>query len=180
MTCIVGLKKDDKIYIGGDTLGSNLYSKTVRMDDKVFIKDDMIFGFTSSYRMGQILRYSFTAPERSVKVIDDMTYLVNDFIPALINCYSKFHWLTKEKDVASGGTFLLGYKKRLFAIYNDFQVAESIDDYCSCGCGEDFALGSMYSTEQSSLTPEDRITKAIEAATKFSCGVGGNIVIKNI
>ena len=52
MTCIVGLKKDYKIYIGGDTLGSNLYSKTVRMDDKVFIKDDMIFGFTSSYRMG--------------------------------------------------------------------------------------------------------------------------------
>lgn len=77
MTCIVGLKHKDKVYIGGDSLGANTaFQKTVRADEKVFQKDDMIFGFTSSFRMGQILRYSFFPPAR-IENITDMQYLRN-------------------------------------------------------------------------------------------------------
>ena len=36
MTCIVGLVHEGVTYIGGDSLGSNGYSKTVRKDKKVF------------------------------------------------------------------------------------------------------------------------------------------------
>ena len=37
--------------------------------------------------------------------------------------------------------------------------------------GKDFALGSLYSTEKTNLTTQERINFALEAAAKFSAGV---------
>lgn len=179
MTCIVGLKDNGKVYLGGDSLGSNTYNKTVRADQKIFIKNDMIFGFTSSYRMGQILRYSFVPPKRLLEDDDDMKYLVDKFIPTLIHCYDDRGFLTKRENVAIGGTFLLGYKNRLFKIEGDFQVGESDSDFSACGCGEDFALGSLYSTKN--MTDVNaRINVALNAAAEFSPGVGGPSLILSI
>jgi ATP-dependent protease HslVU (ClpYQ) peptidase subunit len=179
MTCIVGIKDNGKVYIGGDSLGSSHYKKVIRVDQKIFIKNDMIFGFTSSYRMGQILRYSFVAPKQLHEDADDMEYLVNKFIPALIKCYDSHGYLTKKENVVIGGVFLLGYKTKLYKIESDFQVGESINEFDACGSGEDFALGSLYST--TAITdPESRIQTAINAAAEFSPGVGGNNLIMSI
>ena len=64
MTCIVGLEHKGKVYIGGDSAGVAGYSLSVRADQKVFINGNFIFGFTSSFRMGQILRFGFNPPRR--------------------------------------------------------------------------------------------------------------------
>jgi len=60
MTCIVGLidKESKKIYMGGDSAGVANYSLSVRKDPKVFKRYGFIFGFTSSFRMGQLLMCS--------------------------------------------------------------------------------------------------------------------------
>ena len=179
MTCIVGIKHNGKVYIGGDSQGSTYHSKVIRADQKVFVRDDMIFGFTSSYRMGQILRYSFVIPKRLHEDNDDMKYLVDKFIPALIKCYDEGGYLTKVQNASVGGTFLLGYKNKLYKIENDFQVGESVDDYDACGSGEDFALGSLFSTK-TITDPEERIKLAIDAASSYSPGVGGSTYILNI
>lgn len=184
MTCIVGLKHKDKIYIGGDSLGSNSdLQKTVRADAKVFIKHDMIFGFTSSFRMGQILRYAFDIPQRA-EGVEDMEYLVRTFIPAVIECFETNGFTPKEDEDSSavGGVFLLGYKGQLYQIETDFQVGIPTLDYDACGCGDDLALGSMYTSEQldKKLTPEKRITMALEAASAHSAGVAGPYVIMSI
>jgi hypothetical protein len=169
MTCIVGLKHRGKVYIGGDSLGSNsALQKTVRADEKVFKKDDMIFGFTSSFRMGQILRYSFHPPARSEN-IEDMQYLVGTFIPALIKTYSDHGFLSKSHDRNVGGVFLLGYRKELYKIESDFQVGIPVLDYDTCGCGDDLASGCLYATE--GREPIFRIEKALEAASLHSAGV---------
>ena len=60
MTCIIGLKHADRIYIGGDRCGAAGYSVTVRTESKVFMREDsldrpFLFGYTSSFRMGQLL-----------------------------------------------------------------------------------------------------------------------------
>ena len=129
--------------------------------------------------MGQILRYSFVPPKRLHEDEDDMGYLVDKFIPALIQCYDNKGFLTKRENVSIGGTFLMGYKSKLYKIQGDFQVGESILDYDSCGCGEDFALGSMYSTKNIT-EPETRINIALNAAAEFSPGVGGPSLILSI
>jgi ATP-dependent protease HslVU (ClpYQ) peptidase subunit len=172
MTCIVGVKQDGKVYIGGDSLGSNSsLQKTVRADEKVFVKGDMIFGFTSSYRMGQILRYSFSAPPR-YENIDDMTYLVAHFIPALITAYESGGFLTKRNNEHTGGVFLLGYRGELYKVDSDFQVGKPVLPYDACGCGEDYAKGALFTTNTDKYSAKDKIENALSAAEVHSAGVG--------
>lgn len=179
MTCIVGIKHEEKVYIGGDSLGSAGYSKTVRSDEKVFKKSDMIFGFTSSYRMGNIIRYCLSIPQRP-EDIDDMTYLVAHFIPALICSFSSNGYLQKKNEQHSGGTFLLGYRKELYKIDTDFQVGKSVLNYDACGCGEDYAKGALHVANLYQYTPEQKIELALKAAEEHSGGVGGPFTIVSV
>lgn len=180
MTCIVGFVNDGKVYIGGDTLGVGGYSKTVRNDGKVFKNGEFIIGFTSSYRMGQLLRYAFKPPTRSKDVEDDMEYLVAHFIPALIDAYRKGQYLMKKDDAVVGGTFLMGYHGRLYQIESDFQIGESTLHYDAVGCGGDLALGAMHVLKDMDIDPETKIKTALQAATVHSAGVGGNFEVLNI
>jgi ATP-dependent protease HslVU (ClpYQ) peptidase subunit len=177
MTCIVGMRtRDGRVFIGGDTLGVGGYSKTLRMDGKVFAKGDMIFGFTTSYRMGQIIRYTFSPPSRP-EGVDDMTYLVATFIPSLMTAFRNGQFLTKTNEVAEGGTFLLGYKNELYKIDSDFQVGIAEVGYDACGCGEAYAKGAMHVLWSATESPDRVLTKALEAAMAHSAGVGGRVEI---
>jgi len=62
-----------------DSVGVNTidYSLTVRTDQKVFIKSDMIIEFTSSFRMG--LRYKLIFPFHKPE-IDTFEYMVTEFV----------------------------------------------------------------------------------------------------
>lgn len=180
MTCIVGLTDNGKVYLGGDTLGVGGYSKTVRSDGKVFLNGEFLMGFTSSYRMGQLLRYSFKPPTRSKDVEDDMEYLVAHFIPALIDAYRKGQYLMKKDDAAVGGTFLMGYRGILYQIESDFQVGISVLQYDAVGCGADLALGAMHVLKDMNMDPEEKIKTALQAATVHSAGVGGNFEVLSI
>ena len=62
MTCIVAIAEKNVVYVGADSLGSNGNKIITRKDTKIFIRKPFIFGFTSSYRMGQLLRYSLVIP----------------------------------------------------------------------------------------------------------------------
>jgi ATP-dependent protease HslVU (ClpYQ) peptidase subunit len=182
MTCIVGLVYEGVTYIGGDSLGSNTYSKTVRADRKVFrLKDSdkAVLGFTTSYRMGQLLMYAKGLIDSRDEPNIDHEYLVTKFIPNIINLFENGGYSRNNSGEKSGGTFLLGYNDKLYTIYNDYQVAESVDGYVACGCGEDFALGSLHSTEGLNLTPEERIHIALKSASKFSTGVQAPYYIIN-
>lgn len=106
MTCIVGYVEKDNVWIGGDSAGANVstYEICTRADEKVFKKNGMIFGFTSSFRMGQIIRYCFTPPEQSSKK-SDFGYLCSDFIDALIKCFKDKEFATVKDGVVTGGLF---------------------------------------------------------------------------
>jgi ATP-dependent protease HslVU (ClpYQ) peptidase subunit len=179
MTCIVAVKDSGKVYMGADSLGSNYHSKSVRIDEKIFKKGKMLFGFTSSFRMGQILNYSFNPPKHDPK-LNDMEYLVDQFVPELIKTYEKNKWLKTEASVVSGGVFLLAYNGEIYKIESDFQVNHTFDNYNACGSGADAALGSLFTTEKYRISPKDRINHAIEAASHHIASVGGPIHIMSI
>ena len=42
MTCIVGVAKNGKVYIGADSLGSNGFTKEIRKECKVFKNGEML------------------------------------------------------------------------------------------------------------------------------------------
>lgn len=63
MTCIIGYidRKNNKTYIGADSCASAGCDKIIRKDKKVFKSEynpNFLIGFTSSYRMGQLLMYA--------------------------------------------------------------------------------------------------------------------------
>ena len=171
MTCIVGYidRENHKIIIGGDSAGISGLSLSHRKDPKVFIREPFIMGFTSSFRMGQLLmcddRFSIRIqkPDES-----DYAYMISAFIPSIQKLFSDGGYLKENNNVKSGGTFIVGYKNNLYMIENDFQIAEYNEDYCVCGCGEDFALGSLFTSTGSA---KERIETALKAAEYNSTGV---------
>ncbi|STO12699.1 Uncharacterised protein [[Flavobacterium] thermophilum] len=181
MTCIVGLVHNGVTYIGADSLASNSYMKTVRKDKKVFkLKDtpSAVIGFTTSYRMGQLLMYATGLINPKDKPINH-EYIVKKFIPKVIELFENGGFSKDHSGEKEGGTFLLGYKDKLFKIESDYQVSESIDNYMACGNGEAFALGSLMTTENTNLSPYKRIRLALQAASKFAIGVEPPFYILN-
>lgn len=178
MTCIVGYldKKTKKVTIGGDSAGVAGLDITIRKDEKVFKVGDFIFGCTSSFRMIQLLRFSFKPPEIKSKNIYE--YMCTDFINAVRECFKNGGYLQKYSDGdEKGGTFLVAYKNRLFRIENDFQVAESLNGIDAVGCGANYALGSLYILTKQNLTPKEKVLKSLETASFFSAGVSKPFVI---
>lgn len=171
MTCIVGLVSDNKVYIGGDSAGVSDYHYSIRKDKKVFRRGEMIFGVSGSFRMGQILRYSFDIPIH-LEGVDDFTYLCTDFIDGVIDSFTKKGYCEVINGVAGGGFFLLGYRGNLYQIESDFQVAQVIKPFDACGCGEQYALGAMdIVVHDKTLTPEEKVIKALEVSESFCSGV---------
>ena len=178
MTCIVGYldKKTKKVTIGGDSAGVEELNIIIRKDEKVFKVDDFIFGCTSSFRMIQLLRFSFKPPEIKSKNIYE--YMCTDFINAVRECFKNGGYLQKYSDGdEKGGTFLVAYKNRLFRIENDFQVAESLNGIDAVGCGANYALGSLHILAKQNLTPKEKVLKSLETASFFSAGVSKPFII---
>lgn len=174
MTCIVGIVNDGEVIIGGDSIavGWN-YTKAERCDAKVFKRGEMIFGFTSSYRMGQLLRYKLEIPARKPD-IDVYEYMVTEFIEAVRSCLKAGGYSTVENNTEQSGTFMVGYAGRLFTIEEDFQVAEHTCGYNACGCGAHIALGAMHASLGQS--PKKILEAGLKAAEFHSAGVNGPFV----
>jgi len=168
VTCIVGVVEGDTVWMGGDSAGVSGWDLTVRADQKVFRNGAMIFGFTTSFRMGQLIRYSLSIPEHDA-CMDTDKYMATAFIDAVRKCLSEKGFAKKTNEQEEGGDFLVGYKGRLFHIYSDYQVGISVDGYDACGCGSPYALGALYASTQ--MKGRKRIELALRAAEHGSAGV---------
>lgn len=176
MTCIVGLVDKGRVWLGGDSAGVSGLDLMVRSDPKVFRNGAFLFGFTSSFRMGNLLQHSLTPP-RHHPDDDVFKFMVTDFVNAVRACLGTGGFARKDNNVEWGGTFLVGFAGRLFTIYDDFQVGENLTGFGACGCGESFALGALYASN--GKDPRGRVKLALEAAAEFSAGVRGPFTILN-
>lgn len=181
MTAIAALvEKDGTIWIGGDSAGVANLDLEVRKDPKVFVKKGFIMGFTTSFRMGQILHYQFTPPEHPDKMGVDR-YMNTLFVDEVRKCLDD-HGYGNGRD--KGGTFIVGYRGKLFVLDGDFQVGMPHKNYTAVGCGHALCKGALHAIESSDLTdtmkPKDRIKLALQAAEEFSGGVRAPFLIKSL
>jgi ATP-dependent protease HslVU (ClpYQ) peptidase subunit len=172
MTCIIGLVDGNgDIYMGADSAGVSGFDIRERKDSKIFIKGNMIFGFTSSFRMGQIIQYKLNIPEQSQK-LSDYEYMCTAFIDAVIRSLKECGYATINNNEVSGGIFLVGYKGNLYKVESDFQVGQLQQQFDSCGCGEYYALGALYILMGLQPdSPKDNINTALTVASTYSSGV---------
>jgi ATP-dependent protease HslVU (ClpYQ) peptidase subunit len=171
VTCIVGVVEGDRVFMGGDSAGvcSNSYSLVVRADQKVFRNGLFVFGFCGSFRMGQLLRYSFEPPKHPRRM-DVYRYMVTLFIDEVRKVLKAGGFAKKEHDVEEiDGAFLVAYRGRLFEIDSDYQVGEAVDGFGATGCGAAIAQGALYVSQ--GVEPKKRVRAALEAAERYSGGV---------
>jgi len=174
VTAIVGLEHLGAVYIGGDSaaIETDTMMISVLKDEKVFIDDSdrFIMGFSGSYRVGQLLRYSMKIPDPPPG--DRMHYMVNAFIDT-------FRHMVKSKGVLTSNTgtdqqdaeVIVGLDGLLYVIDSDFQVNRPKLGYFAIGIGGPIAMGAMYATKKSRMKPEKRITLALKAAAEHNASV---------
>jgi len=165
MTCIIGLEEDGKIYIGGDSASG--YPNIVRSTttQKVFAIEPFIFGYTSSFRMGQILHYNIDFPIPPESIYNE-EYMVGIFIEIVRKQFKEYGFSKIETNEESGGTFLVGVAGQIWQVESDFQVSRPKDGIFAIGSGSDVALGAMKALEHK-LEPRERILDALAICAYF-------------
>lgn len=170
MTAVCAVVHDGKVHMGADSAGVGGLSLQVRADKKVFVNGPMVIGYTTSFRMGQLLRWKF-APPRHANGVSDERYMSTDFVDAVRACLKDGGFAKKENEVESGGNFLVGYRGQIWELGGDYQVGRALAPYNAVGCGYDLCLGALSATEEFDLDPDVRLMLALEAAQSFSAGV---------
>lgn len=173
MTCVAGIAHGGKVWIGGDSAGVSGWSLRVRADEKVFRSGHLVMGFTTSFRMGQLLRYGLKVPEQTGK--DDYGFLCTTFVDAVRECLKAGGYATKENEAEKGGDFLLGYRGNLYHVAADYQVARAAVGFDAVGCGRDVAIGALAVTPKQ--PPRRRILTALKAAEDFNAAVRGPFAV---
>lgn len=167
MTCIVGIEHEGGVTIGADSASSNGYSIDVNANRKLFRTGEFLVGFTSSWRMGQLLQYAMHPPSLDTWDVD--RFMATTFVDRVRDTLKAGGFATLEKSAESGGTFLVGVAGRLYSVYDDYQVAHTTRGYAATGSGQAFAMGCLYQTRAyPAHTVEQRCRAALSAAAELN------------
>jgi ATP-dependent protease HslVU (ClpYQ) peptidase subunit len=167
MTCIVGLVTESGVLMGSDSAAVSGWEVRATRTAKLFRKGEFLIGYTTSFRMGQMIRYQSNFELQGDE--SDEEYMVCKFIETVRSVFNEFGFMKTDDGREEGGTFLVGYRGHLYEVHSDLQAIELEDGMGACGCGKGFALGAMKALEN--VVPAERITKALETAAYFSGGV---------
>lgn len=154
--------------MGADSAGVAGLALVVRRDPKIYRVGDFLFGFTSSFRMGQLLGYKLRPPQH-YSDMDVERYMNTVFIDSLRATLKDGGYARTNNGAEEAGDFLVGYRGRIFRICSDYQVAENLELFDAVGCGAELALGALHATRDKA--PADRVGAALDAAEAFSAGV---------
>jgi hypothetical protein len=175
MTCIVAIAQNGVVYMAADHAASDEKSGWIlsRKDPKVFKVAQYGIAFTDSFRMGQILQYSWTPPRYTPTKtnVGLDKFMKTKFVDSVKEAFRGGGYgsqVSGQED--EGGIFIVGVCGRIFTIDEDFHVGENIVNYMAEGSGGMFALGSLHTTKHQK-NPKIRLKLALEAAAEFSMSV---------
>lgn len=177
MTCVVGLVNKGTVYIGVDSAAVQGWTRRTSHVPKVFRRGPFLLGYTTSFRMGQLLEHHLAVPEQA-EGQDDMAFMVTEFIEKVRALLKEKGFSKVEQNTEKGGQFLVGYRGQLYTVESDFQVGKHGEGYEAVGSGADFALGAMHALPH--LPPTRRIRKALEVAAHFNMGVSAPFTIATL
>lgn len=184
MTCITAAVKGGKCAIAADSFGGSASSYQIYKTPKLVRKPvrngggsiDVLIGYTSSYRMGDILRYLWECPEFSG---DANEWIVAKCIPSLRCLFESEGFMGKDDSRDSGGDFIFIVDCRIFHIQNDFSVLEPSEGYLSVGSGEYIAVGAMWNeAAREEATAESICSAGMRAAIAHNPYVAGPVIIE--
>jgi hypothetical protein len=104
---------------------------------------------------------------------DAFDYLQKDYLPKMI-AYLDGHRVIKTDNedgmIGMDATILIGLLGRIFKIDSSFAITE-YPEYAAIGANNEVALGSMYSSGNHGVHPENRINEALQAVLHHCASV---------
>jgi hypothetical protein len=176
MTCIVAIAQNGTVYMGSDHAASDDKTGWIisRKEPKCFKVGQYGVAFTDSFRMGQILQYSWTPPKYTpTKTNSGLDkFMRTKFIDSVKDAFRAqgFGSVSQPGTDDEGGIFIVGVCGRIFTIDEDFHVGENIVNYMAEGSGGTIALGALHATKNQK-NPKMRLKLALEAAAEFNMSV---------
>lgn len=177
MTCIVGMAHRGTVYIGADSASVAGWTSRITKLPKVFKKGPFLIGYTTSFRMGQLLEHALHVPSQSGER-DDMKFMVTVFVEQVRLLLKERGMAKIESGAESGGQFLVGYKSRLYSVQSDFQVNEMADCFDAVGSGAEYALGAL--SALTALAPPARLKRALAISAHFNMGVCAPFFVRSL
>ena len=169
MTCIVGIEHEGKVYMGGDSAAVAGWDMRIETGPKVFHLGEFLIGYTSSFRMGQLLQYHLSVKPQEKE--SNRAYMILVFAEAVRELLKSHGYARIENNEEEGGIFLVGYRGELYKVDCNFAVLRSADGFDAVGCGASYARGALKALDWE--YPQQALETALEVAAHFSAGVRG-------
>ena len=168
MTVVVGLKDGGSIYLGADKLivGDSVVATTEYR--KIVSLGPLTMATGGDLRFMQAIQTHITPKEYEEGELYE--YLVHHLVLDLRELRSAI-----GKDLFFA---IVTDGKDMFVLDTDLSVLPKTE--AALGCGAEFALGSLYSTSKTEMSPKKRIREAIKAAATYNVYVGKSVDIKEI
>lgn len=181
MTVVAGLSKDGIVYIGADSLvASDGGSLIARSAPKVFYRGPVILGYAGDLRAMDVIQYHLEFEIDEGEVFETPEHFIHlELVPAMAKALTQAGLLNdfSNRNMPSlpsfPGVFLAGYGGEVFEISSTLQVTRPLEQFIATGSGEDFAMGSMYSTiNEPDYDPRVIVLQALKAAAQYQAYVG--------
>lgn len=147
MTLIIGIDIEvgnkKYVYLAGDKCGSNGFTKDNYTKSKIFKRDDYAFGYTTSFRMGQILEFADIS--KDLPSWKQEKNLYTSFVDWVRNSMDKGGFLETKSGVLKCGNFIFYNGNILCEFQDDLSVLIPEDGLMACGSGEYHAKAIMRS-----------------------------------
>ena len=176
MTCVVGIESIEGVTIGVDSASSNGHTVHPSASGKLFRNGPLLLGFTTSWRMGQLLRYSMYVPTLDTWDVD--RWMATTFIDTVRRTLKDGGWASLKDGAEEGGTFLVGIAGRLYTVHGDYQATRSGHGYNSVGSGSTVALGALHSAADKPA--HERAIAALTAAAEHVTSVAAPFEVVTI
>lgn len=180
MTCIVAISKDGKVFMGGDSAGSDESEDIIApfVMPKVFVRNGYIIGYAGSFRFGKLLQYVFDLPviPKGATTSEKLDDFMNRVVMQSLKKQAKELDLEKEE---MDFDILIGVNGHIFEIGTDWSALENSLSYNTIGSGTKYAIGSLHTTS-GWKEPIKRINVALHAAAEYSMSVAPPFTILSI
>lgn len=182
MTVIVAVKHyDGTVYMGADSLAIVEGRKAFLAQPKITRIGPMLLGFAGNAKSLSTVFYEtkediFSDFGEYTKLNKDISQWIHErLIPVLRKGLLDKGFMGVDKPHEA--QLLIALDGSIFSIHGELEYVEYNAGYAAIGSGRDLALGALYymSKYSPALHPLTKIREAIEAASKFDYGVGGDI-----
>jgi ATP-dependent protease HslVU (ClpYQ) peptidase subunit len=179
MTVIAAYKDKTHFWIGSDSCGFWNNSKA-DYGSKLIKKENYIIGFAGSDKIRDILKEEKSIP-KTINSIEDIRDLRDLLKITLIEEYGCSDSACNGELLSHPVDLLIATRIGLYNLEGTYQLLKYKDNYGAIGIGEEFAVGSLYTSKTNKEEDGKKaVTLAVKSAIKHCTEAAGKVYTQSI